>query len=137
MDLYNSLKFTPAIAPQVETGNTALVSAVIDRANYPDLVFVINTGTISDSDTHVTVLVEDGDDAALADNAAVADSLLLGTETAADINHATDGVTRKIGYIGAKRYVRLTLTPADNTGNIPVSAIAVQGGARKQPVAEA
>jgi hypothetical protein len=135
MDLHNSLKITPAIAPQVETGNTAIVSAIIDRANYPDLEFAICTGTLSDADTTLTILVEDGNNSGLSDNAAVADSELLGTEAGQAITFADDGETRKIGYIGAKRYVRLTITPANNTGNIPIAAVAIQGGARKQPVA--
>ena len=44
-----------------------------------------------------------------------------------------DDEVRKIGYIGDKRYVRLTITPAANTGNADLSAIAVLAGVRKAP----
>ena len=43
----------------------------------------------------------------------------------------------KLGYLGIKRYVRLTLTPANNTGNIPMCAIAVLGAASMKPITQA
>jgi hypothetical protein len=42
-------------------------------------------------------------------------------------------VTRKIGYIGHKRYVRLTITPGANTGNAFASAIAILGQSGQRP----
>jgi len=135
MDLHNTLKITPAIAPQVGTDNTPFVSAIIDTANYPGLEFAICTGTLSDAGCELTILVEHDTDAAGGTMAAVGDDELLGTEAGQALTQADDGETRKIGYIGAKRYVRLTITPANNAGNIPIAAVAIQGGARVQPVA--
>jgi hypothetical protein len=47
-----------------------------------------------------------------------------------------DNETRKLGYVGNKRYVRLTITPANNTGDTFFSAVAIQGHAHAGPVAQ-
>jgi hypothetical protein len=76
-------------------------------------------------------LLEEGDAANLSDAAAVADADMVsqanGTapETAAAFTFADDGETRAIGYIGSKRYIRLTLTPANNTGNVFFGGVAI------------
>lgn len=135
IDLYSEVKITPAIAPQVGTDDTAFVSAVIDTANYAHNVFAITLGTLSDANATATVLLEHADESGFGDNEAVSDDEMLGTEAAAAFRYDDDGETRKIGYIGAKRYIRLTITPSGNTGNIPIAAVCIQAGARVQPVA--
>ncbi len=77
--------------------------------------------------------MEHGDQANLADAAAVADSDLLGTELLAGFTFADDNSTRKIGYRGAKRYVRLTITPANNTAAALFGAVAILGHAQLSP----
>lgn len=135
-DLYNSIKVARAISPQNPgSGDTAIVSQIIDRDGFDGLTFAIATGSLSDANATFTVLVEDGDVSNLSDGAAVGDSLLLGTEAAASFQYDDDNETRKIGYIGNKRYVRLTITPSGNTGDVYVSAVALLHNARVSPVA--
>ncbi|MBK6920624.1 MAG: hypothetical protein IPH07_24700 [Deltaproteobacteria bacterium] len=117
----------PVIAPQVATDNTALVGAIIDGAGYESVTYMIQTGTLADADATFVVLLEDGDESDLSDNAAVADAYLIGTEALAGFAFSDDGECRKLGYKGLKRYTRLTVTPANNTGNAPVSAMCVLG----------
>jgi hypothetical protein len=124
-DLISKIDVRAAITPVVITDNTASVSAIIDRRGFDSLAFLITLGTLSDADATLTALMEEGDDSGLSDAAAVADGDLNGTEALASATFADDGECRKIGYVGNKRYVRLTLTPAANTGNIPVAAVAV------------
>jgi hypothetical protein len=126
-DLHNNIEIRPCIAPVVSADNTALVGAIIDRQGFDSLEFGIVTGTITDAASTYTVLVEDGDSPTLADNVSVADSQLLGTEAEASFTQTGDGVAKKIGYRGYKRYVRLTITPADNTGDAPIAAVAILG----------
>jgi len=134
MDLHNSLKISRGISPVAAiTNDTAAVSEIIDTANFAATEFAFLTGTLTDADATFVVLVEDGDDASLSDNAAVADAYLLGTEALAGFTFADDNETRKIGYIGAKRYVRVTITPSNNTGNFFVAGVWIQGGARVAP----
>jgi hypothetical protein len=132
-DLHNNIKVLPCIPPVVSGQKNAHVCGVIDRQGYESLELVILTGTITDAASTYTVLVEDGDQADMADHAAVADKDLLGTEAAASFDQAADGVIRKIGYRGNKRYVRMTITPADNTGDAPIAAIAILGHPALKP----
>ncbi len=132
-DLHNNIKCSTAIAPAAAvTNDTAFVSAIVDTANFGSCEFVGLLGTNADADMTYTVLVEDGDSSTLADNVAVADEFLLGVE-AMGLDYADDGKCFKIGYIGPKRYVRVTITPANNTGNAFVAGAWILGHPRKLP----
>ena len=126
-DLMNHVHPVAAIAPQVATGATALTGAIIDTQGYDSLTFLIQLGTLAATSVAATVLVEEGDESDLSDAAAVADANLVGSEALAGFTHADDGETRKIGYVGSKRYVRLTITPTGNDANLPISAMALLG----------
>lgn len=133
-DLHNNIKVSRAIAPvaAAPTGNTAVVSEIVDTANFDSCEFALALGSIADVDATFTILVEDGDNASLTDNAAVADEHLLGTESPAFL-FSDDNKTYKIGYIGPKRYVRVTITPAANSGNFCHAAVWIQGHSRNKP----
>jgi hypothetical protein len=133
LDLHNKLAFLRAISPVSVADNTAQVSQIIDRQGFSGLEFAIALGAIADADATFAVLVEHGDDSALVDAAAAPDADLLGTEAAAGFQFDSDNGVRKIGYVGNKRYVRLTVTPAGNASAALVSAIAVLGGAAEAP----
>jgi hypothetical protein len=133
-DLHNQIHPVPLFAPKAAvTDNTAQVSAIIDTLGYRSCEFVLVTGTNADTDATFTVLVEDGAAADLSDAAAVADQYLIGTEAQASFTFADDGECRKIGYKGPKRYVRVTVTPANNTGDLFLGGIAILGDARTSP----
>lgn len=134
-DLHNNIKVTRAISSTRVADNTAQVSQIIDTAEYESLEFVTNIGTIADADATFTALVEDGDVANLSDAAPVSDDFLIGTEAAASFIFSDDNGVRKIGYVGHKRYVRYTITPAGNTGNSDFGVLAIQSVARNNPVA--
>ncbi|MES2126659.1 MAG: hypothetical protein V4463_05250 [Pseudomonadota bacterium] len=135
-DLHNNVKFSRGLSPvAATTDNTAYVSQIIDTANFNSTEFIILTGSLADADATFAVLVEDGNNSALSDNAEVAAAFLLGTEAGTSFTFAADDTTRKIGYIGAKRYVRVTITPANNTGNVFLAGVWAQAGARTAPQA--
>lgn len=126
-DLHNTIHARRAIAPVSVSDNTAAVSQIIDRQGYHALEFVITAGSLADADATFTVLVEDGDQSNLSDAAAVVDRELLGTEALASFQFDDDNEPRKIGYIGNKRYIRLTITPANNASAALLSAVAILG----------
>ncbi len=133
-DLFNELKFVTLWDPiDLGTGNTPKVSAIIDLQGFNSCVLHFAYGSIADTDATFTLLIEDGDDSALGDNAAVADIYLNGTEAGATPLFSNDNTGFKIGYTGNKRYLRATLTPANNTGAILTSAVAVLGHAAAAP----
>lgn len=130
------LKFAPALNPKAATtDNTAYTSEIIDTAGYDSVSFVWHAGSIADADATFTLLVEHGDVSNLSDAAAVSDAELTTTETAAAPTFGSDNSTGKIGYLGNKRYVRVTITPAANSGNIFLSGLWVLGNASQSPVA--
>jgi hypothetical protein len=137
MDLHSNLKFVTALAPVAAvTNNTAFVSAILDTANFAANELLIQLGALTDANATFVVLIEDGDTPTLTDNAEVANEFLLGTEVLASFDYGDDNETRKIGYIGPKRYLRATITPSGNdSGNIFLSATWIQGHPHKAPQA--
>lgn len=135
-DGMNDHHLVTALAPAAAVvDDTAQVSAIIDRRGFDSLTFEFLTGNNADVDATFTVLVEDGDQADLSDAAAVADDQLVGTEALAGWTYADDNEPRKIGYIGDKRYVRVTVTPANNTGNLFLAILARLGCPDIRPTA--
>lgn len=127
-DLHNNIHVARAISPVSVSDTTAQVSQIIDRQGYQSLEFLIAIGSVADADATFVVLVEDGDDSDLVDDgAAVTDANLLGTEVLAGFQYDDDNEVRKIGYIGDKRYVRLTITPVNNASAAVIAAVAVLG----------
>ena len=137
-DLYNNIEvrrgFSPAAAV---TDNTAYVSEIIDMRGFKSLVWEIVLGEIADADVTFTVLMEAGDDSGLSDAADVVDAQMDPTEAVAAPLFGSDDTVRKIGYVGEKRYVRLTITPAANTGDIFLAIVALLSDAdRRQTPAQ-
>jgi hypothetical protein len=113
-----------AIAPAVYTATE--VGAIIDTQGYESLLLLIQSGVITTGT--FTPKIEDGDDAALADAADVNASFLVGTIADATFAVTDDDTVKKIGYVGKKRYVRLTLTGA-STPNGLIGGAALLGNA--------
>ncbi len=134
-DLHNNVDVKRAISPVSVADNTPQVSQIIDRLGFGALEFLILTGALADADATFTVQVEHGSVANLADAAAVPDEELLGTELQAGFVFNDDDKVRKIGYRGIKRYVRLTITPANNASAALLAAVAVLGSPALRPTA--
>lgn len=132
-DLHNNIDVKRVISPVSEAGTTALVGQIIDKQGFKSLEYVISTGSIADADATFTVLLEEGDNAALSDAAAVADADLLGTEALAAFIFSDDNKVFKLGYKGNKRYTRLTITPVNNASAALISAVALRGDPANAP----
>lgn len=133
-DFHSEILTKRGISPAAAvTDNTAFVSQILDTANAAVNEFIWAAGSIADADATFTLLVEEGDASNLSDATAVADADLLGTEAGGAPLFGSDDKTGKIGYIGKKRYVRVTITPAANTGNIFLAGIWLQSGLRVGP----
>lgn len=127
-DLHNNIHPVALFAPKAAvTDNTAQVSSIIDTQGYESCELVVITGTNTDADVAYTFLLEHGDESDLSDAVAVPDTDLLGTEADAGFGADDDGEVRKLGYKGPKRYVRATITPANNTGNFFLAGMAILG----------
>lgn len=135
-DLMNHITPKLVLAPVAAvTNDTAFVGAIIDHQGFDSATYIITTGSLADADATFTVLLEEGDAANLSDASAVADADLIGTEALASFTYAADNKCFKLGYRGGKRYTRMTVTPANNTGNVFMSAVCVLGHPSISPTA--
>jgi hypothetical protein len=124
-----------AISPVSVSNNTALVGQIIDKQGFESLTYLVNIGVAGTSDATFTVSMEHGNVSDLSDSAAVPADDLIGTYALASFTGADANKTRKIGYKGAKRYTRLTITPAGNSAAAIIGAIGLLGDAAIQPTA--
>ena len=133
-DIMDRVHVQAAFAPGAAvTDNTAKVSSTCDTKGYDSAMLAMITGANADTDVTYTVLVEDS-----ADNSTFATATgvqLNGTEALAQFQFDDDGEPRKIGYVGTKRYWRVTVTPTNNTGNFYLGGVFVLGNPRRQPTA--
>jgi len=141
-DLHNNIDVRAVLAPVAAAlaDDTAQVGLVIDHLGYDAAEYVIVTGTLADAGATFTVLLEEGDtgtagSTTLSDAAAVADADLIGTEALASFTQASDVKCFKLGYKGAKRYTRITITPSGNAGNAPMAVVCVLGHPHQAPTA--
>lgn len=133
-DFHNNLLAKRGISPAAAvTDNTAFVSQILDTANANANEFIWAAGSIADVDVTFTLLVEEADASNMSGATAVADADLLGTEAGGAPLLGSDDKVGKIGYIGKKRYIRVTITPANNTGNIFLAGVWLQSGLRVGP----
>ena len=124
-DLLNGLDFKRGLSPvAATTDNTAYVSQILDMQGDDGAVFAILTGSLADADATFTVLAQEGAQSNLSDATDVADDDLVGTEALAGFTFAGDDKVFKLGFRpSGKRYKRVTITPANNSGNVFISGV--------------
>ena len=131
----NDLKVSVGIEPQALSGTSDLAGEIIDTQDFESLTYVLSTDAIAASSLDAQLEIEEGDEANLSDAAAVADADLVGLEDDTAIAETDDKVSKKIGYVGNKRYVRANLVVTANDGTDVVSCLAIQAHANAKPVA--
>jgi hypothetical protein len=125
-DLKNSILEKVALNIQAISSNTTTDGAAIDTKGYQSVTFVLQSATLTDG-TYTPVIEESDTGAFAGEENAVADADLLGTEAAAAFAAADDNEVRRIGYVGNKRYVRLTLVSASTSTGGTLGAVAILG----------
>jgi hypothetical protein len=141
-DMTNNVLVKRVLSPVSVADNTAAVGQIIDRSAYGSLTYIIATGSIADADATFAVLLEESDASDLSGSNAVADADMVtqtnGTapEAAASFQYDSDNQVRKLGYIGNKRYTRLTVTPSANASAALIAAVAVLAHPRLAPVTQ-
>jgi hypothetical protein len=125
-DSKNILLEKNALNTQVINTDTTTNGVIIDTLGYESVLFILKMGIVTAG--NATILIQDGDDASLSDAANVDDKWLLGTEVTLDASNAL----ASIGYIGKKRYVRLSVITA-GTADLTAGAICMLGDAIVNP----
>lgn|GEM_PF-212217 len=132
-DLHHNISAAIVIAGTTATDNTPAVGAIIDTNGWGATEFIIYSGTITDNTDTLTPLLEDCAASNCSDAAAVTDANLLGTEALASFVGTEDDTVKYLGYIGNKRYLRLTITPGIATSAV-FGAVAVRGYPQVRPI---
>jgi hypothetical protein len=132
-DLFTEINLKRVISPVSVADNTAQVGQIIDKQGFDSVTYAIALGSIADADATFTVLLEESNDSGMSGATAVADEDLLGTEVLAAFAFDSDNACRKLGYIGSKRYTRLTITPVNNASAALIAAVAILGHANIKP----
>ncbi len=101
---------------------------------FKSLVWLISLGDVTDADVTTVFLMEHDDVVGFGTATAVPDSQMDPTELVAAFDFGDDDSVRKFGYVGEKRFVRLTITPTgNNSGDIGIAVIALLGTADRRP----
>jgi hypothetical protein len=129
-DLHNEATARTGKTIAAISTNTNTDGAIIDTAHYESLEFYILSGTVTDG-TYVAQLFH-GNDSGLSDAAQVSSEEQLGTAT---FILTDDDATKRIGYVGKKRYVRLRLVSTGVTTGGTFGAVAVLGTPHHAPAA--
>lgn len=118
-DLHNNVKIVRTISPVAG----AATGKVIDRAGYAGVEIEISYGTVTATNATIIPVIKEGD--VTGTMTSVADTNLIGLELNASIAAAatrTSGVsknvTKRVGYIGLKRYVSCTTLQTVTAGVI-------------------
>ncbi len=129
-DLHNDIRTKTAIVPVAIGANATLTGIVIDRQGYGGVEFIASYGSVTTTGTVCTLVVKDGD--VTGTMVSVADTYLLGTETLASLLAATPRtagttkeVTKRVGYVGVKRYVSCDVvkTGVTSVGVVGIAAV--------------
>jgi hypothetical protein len=129
-DLHNNSRTKTVISPLAIGGNATKTGLVIDRQGYGGVEFIASYGAVTTTGTVVTMVVFEGD--VTGTLTSVADTDLLGTEVLFSLPAATPRtagttkeVTKRIGYIGNKRYLRVNAvqTGVTSVGVVGVAAV--------------
>ena len=139
LDLHNSMKQVLAVAPVTLGATGDNTGRVIDRKGYAGVEFLISYGAVTTTGTVVTPVLYAADTTGAL--ASVADADMIGTELLAGLAAATARtsgttklVTKRLGYKGNKRYVRLNLNGTGTTSVGIVCASAVLFNPEAAPV---
>lgn len=128
-DLHNQFGLKTAVVNAAIGANATKTGLVIDRQGYGGVEFIATYGAVTTTGTVCTLVIKEGD--ATGSLTSVADTELLGTEALASLlagaRVAGTGkeVSKKIGYIGNKRYVQASVVQTGTTSVGTVGVVAV------------
>jgi len=127
--IHNVVKVQRVIAPLAIGANGTKTGKIIDRLGFAGCEFLASYGAVVTTGTIVTLVVFEGD--VTGTMTSVADADLDGTEALASLpvqatartSEVGKNVSKRVGYKGTKRYVRVD---AVQTGTTSVGCVSVE-----------
>lgn len=130
IDQKNNIKILNALNIATISNNTTTAGVEIDTQGFESVTFEIITGTRTDGT--VTPLIQESDTSG-SYSGSVDDANLVGLESSAALSAANSRST--IGYVGYKRYVKLSLVSTSVTSGLTAGASVILGNPKTSPVA--
>lgn len=138
-DMHNCMRTKTVITPTAIGANATKSGIVVDRQGYGGVEFIAAYGSVTTTGSVVTLVVKEGD--VTGTMTSVADTYLLGTEALASLLAATPRtagttkeVTKRVGYVGNKRYVTADAVQTGVTSVGAVGVVALLHSAYNEPV---
>ena len=143
-DLHNNLVPTRAIQVQTIT-SSALTSGNLDLAGFNAAELLVDFGDIDEmgaspqGSAQVAIKLEHAEDDGTGApgsyaNVTLLDVIGVGTVTSGVVSTVTtDTAPVRVGYVGGKRFLRVTLTPTGLTNGGPIGAWLLAGRPRHAP----
>ena len=132
-DTFHDLDLAIALAGQTISSNTDTEGASIDTSENESVTFVMSVGPYNDGTYELTIQEADDDGTGNPDTFADADAAdILGDDATPSLDAAG---FLKVGYRGAKKWVRVVVTSTSTTSGASVSCVAVLGHGRYMPYA--
>jgi hypothetical protein len=129
-DQKNNIKVQNALNIASISSNTTTAGVEIDTQGYESVTFEIITGARTDGT--VTPLIQESDTSG-SYSGSVSDDDLIGLEADAALSAAHS--RSRIGYIGTKRYVKLSLVSTSVTSGLTAGSSVILGDPKSAPVA--
>ena len=131
-DLYNHIEFVQAIKPVLVLDNTVPAAATVDLAGFNSAVIELSVGLKSADAGTITLKAEHSDATSFA---AVAAADMQGVTPAegviytidADSDDSTSRIV-KFGYVGGKRYLKLTIAEVGGNASGVILGVTVVKG---------
>jgi len=128
-DLHDRVKAQRVIAPIAIGANATKTGKIVDRSGYEGVEFLASYGAVTTTGTIVTLVAFEGD--VTGTMTSIADADLIGTELLASLpvqatsrtSEVGKNVSKRLGYKGRKRYVRVD---AVGTGTTSVGCLSVE-----------
>ena len=131
-DLYNHIEFVQAIKPVLVKDITVPAAATVDLAGFNSAVIELSVGLKSADTGTITLKAEHSDATSFADVAAAdmqgvtpAEGVIYTID--ADSDDSTSRIV-KFGYVGGKRYLKLTIAEVGANANGVILGVTVVKG---------
>ena len=131
-DIHHSVQGANAFSAASIGTDTTTAGATVDKGDFLGLEFFVKVDAFTDGDYAITV--QESDDASAW--SAPDSEVILGSGSILAADSPSAGDVYRLGYVGKKRYARLSIVSTSTTTGATLSGIAVKANPRDEPVAD-
>jgi hypothetical protein len=126
-----------ALSANLTVANNTQNTALVDMQGFNALTAIVNTGTITAAGSGITFKLQHSDTTVAGSFEDVPAGQFVGTATAVTLDTQDNVCLGSIGYVGNKRYVRLTAVGAASSNGVVFAQFVRERSGVSSPVAGA